>query len=155
MDVTIRNATLEDLPELLEMEQGLIADERPYDPTIRQEPVRYYDLPGMLEDINTKFLVADDGSQILSCGYAFRREPRHYLDHDAYAYFGFMYTLPAYRGRGFNGRIIDGLKEWAAQMGLFEVRLTVYTDNTPAIRAYRKAGFNSHLEEMRLRLERF
>jgi ribosomal protein S18 acetylase RimI-like enzyme len=151
MKVHIREATMADIPTLQSFEQGLIRDERPFDPTIRPDPVHYYNLKGLIEDPETLLVVAEREGEVLSCGYATRRDPRHYLDHDAYAYFGFMYTRPDYRGLGINGQIIEVLKSWAHTRGLSEIRLTVYTENQPAIRAYEKAGFTSHLLEMRLR----
>ncbi len=151
MKVQIREATMADLPTLRSFEQGLIRDERPFDPTIRPDPVHYYDLPGLIQDPGTFLLVAEREGEVLSCGYATRKTPRHYLDHEVYAYFGFMYTRPDYRGLGINGQLVEVLRDWARRQGLLEIRLTVYTDNKPAIRAYQKAGFTAHLLEMRLR----
>ena len=142
-----------DIPTLLSFEQGLIRDERPFDPTIRPDPVHYYDLQGLIEDPGTFLVVAEREGEVLSCGYATRKTPRHYLDHEVYAYFGFMYTRPEYRGKGINGQVLQVLKDWASTQGLSEIRLTVYTDNGPAIRAYQKAGFNPHLIEMRMRID--
>ena len=98
-------------------------------------------------------LVAESEGQVLASGYGIRKQPRHYLDHDAYAYLGFMYTLPEYRGLGINGQIISELRQWAREQGLLEIRLTVYYENLPALRAYEKAGFKPHITEMRLREE--
>jgi len=67
-----------------------------------------------------------------------------------YAYLGFMYTVPEFRGLGVNQRIIEALKKWALTKGLIEIRLTVYGDNIPALRAYEKAGFVKHIVEMRI-----
>jgi GNAT superfamily N-acetyltransferase len=142
---------LEDLPILKEFEQGLIREERPFDPTIRPDPVHYYDLKALVEDSETRFLLVQADGKAVACGYATRKSPRPYLDHTAYAYFGFMYTRPEYRGRGINGQLIGELKKWAHERGLFEMRLTVYPGNTPAVRAYEKAGFDAHLLEMRFR----
>jgi ribosomal protein S18 acetylase RimI-like enzyme len=153
MKVHIREATMADLPVLHSFEQGLIRDERPFDPTIRPDPVHYYDLQGLIEDPGTFLVVAEREGEVLSCGYATRKTPRHYLDHEVYAYFGFMYTRPEYRGLGINGQVIEVLKKWASSQGLSEIRLTVYTENGPAIRAYQKAGFNLHLIEMRMRID--
>ena len=152
MKVHIREARLSDIPTLESFEQGLIRDERPFDPTIRPDPVHYYDLKGLIEDPGTFLVVAEQEGEVLSCGYATRKTPRHYLDHQFYAYFGFMYTRPDYRGLGINGQIIEVLKDWARVQGLSEIRLTVYTGNQPALRAYQKAGFGSHLIEMRMRI---
>ena len=151
MKISLRKATLEDLPALETFEQGLIRDERPFDPTIRPDPVHYYDLKALIEDPDTHFLVAWADGKAVGCGYGTPKTPRPYLDHKAYAYLGFMYTLPKYRGKGINGQIVGALKQWARERGLFEMRLTVYPGNTPAIRAYEKGGFDPHLWEMRFR----
>jgi len=148
--IQIRVATIADLDELLAMEQGIIEAERPYDPTIRTPPVVYYDLKKMLDDDAYYVLVAIADGRIVSSGYATTKKARPYLDHDHYAYLGFMYTLPEYRGRGINGRIVEGLRLWAANEGLEEIRLTVYPENKPAIRAYEKVGFVPHIVEMRI-----
>ena len=153
MKVTLRKAALKDIPVLRQFEQGLIRDERPFDPTIRPDPVHYYDMEALVTDPNTHFLMACIDQRAVASGYATRKTPRHYLDHSAYAYFGFMYTLPEYRGYGINGRIIAALKQWALGQGLQEMRLTVYPGNQPALRAYEKVGFSPHLMEMRLREE--
>jgi GNAT superfamily N-acetyltransferase len=63
-----------------------------------------------------------------------------------------MYTRPEYRRQGINQQIMEVLKVWAREQGLLEIRLTVYRDNLPAIRAYEKAGFREHIVEMRQRL---
>ena len=149
-DILIREATIKDLEPLLEMEQGLISAEKPFDPTIRQPPVVYYDLKSMLQKEAYYVVVAEKDDQIVSSGYATVKPARPYLDHKEYAYLGFMFTLPEYRGRGINSRIVEVLKKWARSKGLFEVRLTVYPENQPAIRAYEKAGFVKHLIEMRI-----
>ena len=45
---------------------------------------------------------------------------------------------------------MESLKNWAYSKEIFEIRLTVYQDNLPAIKAYEKAGFKKHIIEMRL-----
>jgi ribosomal protein S18 acetylase RimI-like enzyme len=148
--IQIREATSEDLSALLSLEQQLIEAERPFDPTVRQPPVVYYDLAQMLSSDAYYVLVVEYDGQIVSCGYGTTKEARPYLDHTQYAYLGFMYTLEEYRGRGINKLIVDALVAWAKTKGIIEIRLTVYQDNIPAIRAYEKAGFVKHLIEMRI-----
>lgn len=149
-EFVIRKAAPGDLEQLLRIEQGLIEAERPFDPTIRQPPLVYYDLKEILEDKTYYVIVAEIQGRIVSSGYATKRPARSYLDHTHYAHLGFMYTLPEYRGKGINGRIIEQLRAWAADQGLKEIRLTVYPENTPAVRAYEKLGFVPHLIEMRI-----
>lgn len=149
-EITLRTATINDLPILLQMEQGVIAAERPFDPTIKQEPVHYYDLGTLLQNDKALVVVAEYENKIIGCGYALEKIGRPYLNHKTYAYLGFMFTLPEFRGRGVNAQIINELKKWAYHMGYNEIRLTVYNDNEPAIRAYEKVGFKKHIIEMRL-----
>jgi ribosomal protein S18 acetylase RimI-like enzyme len=146
---TIRQATIEDLPVLLNFEQELIKAERPFDVTIRPDPVSYYDIKDYILSKEVEVVVAENKTGIVSSGYALPKKARPYLDHSEYAYLGFMYTLPEYRGRGINQKIVSRLIKWSKKKGFKEIRLTVYADNIPAIKAYEKAGFNSHITEMR------
>lgn len=149
--IVIREATMSDKPTLEQFEQRLIEAERPMDPTIRRSAVRYYDMDDLISNPQVHFLVAELGASLVGCGYARPKQARAYLDHATYAYLGFMYTDAPYRGRGINQMIVSRLKEWAVSRGMNEFRLTVYETNTPAIRAYEKAGFERHLIEMRMR----
>ena len=148
----LRDAVLEDLPTLKEFEQEIIRAERPFDPTIRPDPINYYDLADYVAREDVKVVVAEVQGKLVASGYALRKKARHYLDHEDYAYLGYMYTKPEFRGKGIIQKLIEILKQWAKSQGLVEVRLTVYHENLPAIKAYEKSGFKSHLNEMRIRL---
>ena len=150
--ITLRKATPTDIPTLLQFEQDLIITERPFDPTLKQPPIAYYNLPEMITAPHIKLVVAEDNGTIIACGYARIETAKPYLQHRQHAYLGFMYTLPAYRGKGINKIIIDTLKNWSAAQGITELRLVVYHDNAPAIKAYEKAGFIQHKTEMRMPL---
>ncbi|MEO2053679.1 MAG: GNAT family N-acetyltransferase [Allomuricauda sp.] len=147
---SIRTATLEDLPVLLAFEQEIIKAERPFDVTIKEDPVSYYDLGQMIQDSNARVVVAELDGKIVASGYAIPKKARHYLDHEWHAYLGFMYTDENYRGRGINALVVEALKKWSVENGFKEIRLTVYSDNLPAIKAYEKVGFKKHIIEMRL-----
>jgi len=153
-DVRIRDAVESDLATLLTFEQALIQAERPFDPTIRNGHLHYYDLKEFIADKEAKVVVAVVDGQIVSSGFGIAKSARSYLDHEQYAYLGFMYTLPEYRGKGINGKIVEVLANWARKKGLLEVRLTVYQDNDPAIAAYEKVGFKKHIIEMRTSLDK-
>ncbi len=149
-DVRIRDAVEADLPALLQFEQALIEAERPFDPTIRDGRLHYYDLKEYITNKEAKVVVAMNNGQIVSSGFGIPKAARTYLNHEQYAYLGFMYTLPVFRGKGINGKIMEVLVAWAKSKGLSEVRLTVYQDNVPAIAAYEKVGFKKHIIEMRM-----
>jgi len=55
-----------------------------------------------------------------------------------------MYVVPEYRAKGVINKIINYLKAWAAAQNLNELRLEVYTENEPAVKAYEKRNENKH-----------
>ncbi|WP_127141077.1 GNAT family N-acetyltransferase [Flagellimonas marinaquae] len=148
--VTVRAASLDDLPVLLNFEQEIIKAERPFDVTIKSGTISYYDIGDMIQDTESHVVVAEAEGKIIASGYAIPKQARHYLNHEWYAYLGFMYTDVAYRGMGINGQIVEELKQWSYAKGFQEIRLTVYNDNVSAIHAYEKVGFKKHIIEMRL-----
>jgi len=147
--IHIRPATTADLPILLQFEQGVITAERPMDPTIKEGPIHYYDLPAMIASPDIQLVVAELDGHLIASGYARIETGRHYLKHTHHAYLGFMYVDPAHRGKGVNGLIIDALRQWASTRHITELRLDVYVVNEAAIHAYEKAGFIRHLLQMR------
>lgn len=151
-NLIIRDALAADLDVLLKFEQEIIKAERPFDPSIKKGPVNYYNLEAYIATNEVKVLVAQVQDQIVASGYALQKKARHYLDHEDYSYLGFMYCEPEFRGKGIIQKLIEELKIWSLGQGLTEVRLTVYQDNLPAVKAYEKSGFKSHINEMRIRL---
>ena len=149
-NVKVRTATLDDLAILLEFEQGVISAERPFDSTLKEDPIAYYDLKALILNENASIVVAESEGKVIGSGYALIKPARHYLDHEYYSYLGFMFTLPDFRGKGVNTKIIENLRQWSVSKGLKEIRLTVYSDNYIAIKAYEKVGFKKHMIEMRL-----
>lgn len=148
-NITIRTANITDLDQLLIFEQDLIKTERPFDPTLKPDPINYYDLKAMINAPDVELVIAETDNRIIASGYVRTEKSKHYLKHKLYAYLGFMYVLPEYRGRGINRLVLDRLNDWAAAQGLTELRLEVYYKNISAIKAYEKFGFKSHMVEMR------
>ena len=152
-NIVIRKASFKDLDQLLIFEQGVIKAERPFDPTLKPDPINYYDLKAMLTASHVHLVVGELDGKIIASGYARIEKSKSYLKHDQHAYLGFMYVLPEYRGKGINKLILGHLKDWALSQGLTELRLEVYSENSSAIKAYEKFGFKSHMLEMRYNLD--
>jgi GNAT superfamily N-acetyltransferase len=148
----IRPATLEDMPTLLSFELGIINTERPFDPTLKPDPIHYYDLESLIKSHDAIVLIAELDGQLIGSGYADIRISKPYYQHERYAYLGFMYVSPEYRGMQIIHMILDALKEWCKTKQVFELRLEVYAQNLPAIKAYIKAGFSYNLIEMGMRI---
>jgi GNAT superfamily N-acetyltransferase len=152
-EITTRKATLDDLGTLRRFEQGVISAERPFDPTLKEGRINYYDLEHMIGSPDVELLVAEIGGELVGSGYARIESAKDYLAHTQHAYLGFMYVEPMHRGKGINKIIIAALKEWSLSKKITELRLEVYYDNIPAISAYEKFGFKKHMIEMRMGLE--
>lgn len=152
MEPIVRKATLEDVPVLLEFEQGLIKAERPMDETIKDGKISYYDVSEFIKNDDSELYVVELNGEIVASGYAKIKPDRHYLKHAKQGYLGFMFVPETHRGKGYNKLIIDALKAWCRERQVFEIRLDVYDVNHSAIRAYEKAGFKKHLITMRMNL---
>ncbi|MFI4891219.1 MAG: GNAT family N-acetyltransferase [Steroidobacterales bacterium] len=148
-EIAIRRATVADLDALLRFQQGVLAAERPFDPTIADGPVQYYDIQALLASDQVLFVIAEGSAGAVGCGFTRIEPAKRYLKHATHAYLGLMYVDPACRGQSVIGKIIDALKQWARSRGVTELRLEVYAGNTAAIRAYGKAGFEPLMVEMR------
>ena len=152
-DIKIRSAQPEDLPTLLGFEQGIIRAERPYDHTLKPDPISYYDVSALIAAEDAEVAVAELDGQLIGSGYARRKPSRPYLTPSEHAFIGFLYVAPEHRGKGVNKRVLEHLFAWAKANNLPDVHLTVYPGNAPAVRAYEKAGFDPYLLEMRMTLD--
>lgn len=150
MNYIIRKARLEDLPTLLEFEQGIINAERPMDPTIKDGKINYYDISELITSDKSGVFVVEIDNEIVASGYAKIKGDRHYLKHKKIGYLGFMFVPEDHRGKRLNKLIVDALLKWCKERSIFEIRLDVYDVNSGAIKAYEKVGFIKHMIQMRL-----
>ncbi len=147
-----REATEQDLKILLEFEQGIVTAERPFNSTLIEGEIHYYDLKHLIQSQDATVIVAEENNEIIASGYALiKKAEKDYYQFKEYAYLGFMYVKPEYRGKGINKVITDELIFWSKSRGINEVRLDVYAQNESAVKAYEKAGFEPHLLTMRLK----
>ncbi|MGH1519801.1 GNAT family N-acetyltransferase [Chryseobacterium sp. JK1] len=147
-----REATKEDLQVLLAFEQGMVSAERPFNSTLIDGEIHYYDLNEFINSPDAILIVAEENDEIVASGYALiKKSEKEYNTFKKYAYLGFMYVKPEYRGKGINKIITDELLHWSKTKGVSEVRLDVYAQNESAIKAYKKAGFEPLFLTMRLK----
>lgn len=151
-EVVLRPACVADLETLERFQQGIVSAERPFDPLLREGDVRYYDIATMLSDPDVRLLIAESENRPIGCAFARIDVPKPWLRHAREAYLGLMFVEPAWRGRGVNARLLAALAQWCRTRNVDELRLDVYAENAPAVRAYRKAGFRPSMVEMRMRL---
>ncbi len=152
--MTIRPATIEELPILLDFEQKIIEAERPMDPTLIQDKkISYYNVEDYILSDHTEFVVTEIEGEIVGSGYGQIRDRKEFFKQKQLGYIGFIYVKDQHRGKGVSQEIIKYLCDWFKSKNLEEIRLTVYDQNPRAIRAYEKVGFEKHLIEMRVNLK--
>jgi len=150
--VQIRKAIESEIEILLIFEKEIINTERPFDNTLKDGEIHYYDLIELIRSEKAEVLVAVVNNEIVGSGYAKILRADVFQKYSEYAYLGFMYVKPGFRGQGINQKILNGLVDWAKGQSLTEIRLEVYDKNTKAKNSYLKAGFTPHLLEMRLEI---
>ena len=150
--IEIRPALMSEIEVLLSFEQAIIATERPFDNTLKEGHINYYDLRALILSKKSEVLVAITENKIVGSGYAQILPAKKYQKHKEYAYLGFMYVDAMYRGMGINQKIIAKLVDWSKKQNVKEIRLEVYNENKIALNAYLKVGFVPNLVEMRLDL---
>jgi GNAT superfamily N-acetyltransferase len=151
--IAVRRASLRDLGVILRFQQGVVDAERPYDSTLKDGAIRYYDFEQLLNSEQVYFVIAEVDGAAIGCGFARIDTAKPYVKHDRLGYLGLMFVEPEYRCRGVNSAVIVDLKRWCRSQGVRELRLEVYPGNASAVKAYEKAGFMPQMLEMRAPLD--
>ena len=152
MNIEIRKAKEIEINTLLDFEKSIIEVERHFDNTLKDSEIHYYDLIELINSEKAEVLVAVLNNEIVGSGYAKILPAKNYQKYNEYAYLGFMYVKPEFRGQGINRQILKKLIEWTKDKNLIEVRLQVYNENLTAKNAYLKAGFKANFLEMRMEI---
>ena len=98
-----REATDQDLEILLEFEQGVVSAERPFNSTLIEGEIHYYDLNNLMLSSDATVIVAEENNEIIASGYALiKKAEKNYNQFKEYAYFGFMYVKPEHREKETN-----------------------------------------------------
>ena len=136
--IEIRPALIAEIDILLRFEQGIIKAERPFDNTLKEGFINYYDLKELILSEKSEVLVAVIENKIVGSGYAQILPAKKYQKYKEYAYLGFMYVETLYRGNGINQKIIAALIDWSKKQNIAEIRLDVYHQNKIAVMPMKK-----------------
>lgn len=152
MNLKFHTATLDDLELLQAFEQVLLSQVKQIEPSINQSgPLNYHDLPKLIQEENTKILIASVGGNPVGCGLAKIQDNRSLYTHTQYGDIGFMYVKDEFQKMGIGRAIIDELKKWLKQQGIKEAQLSVYTNNE-AIGFYETCGFRPFMCQMKMEI---
>ena len=90
MEIITRPAKPSDIHALLAFETGIIEAERPFDTTLKEGEIHYYDLLELIHSPKAEVLVAVVGDELVGSGYAKILQAKPYKKYSEYAYLGFM-----------------------------------------------------------------
>jgi GNAT superfamily N-acetyltransferase len=63
-----------------------------------------------------------------------------------------LWVLPAHRGLGVGGLLVEAFLDWARELGAAYAVVTAFTANPTALRLYERHGFGPHTVTLRSRL---
>ena len=152
LPIIIRPATINDLKDLLNFEQGIVEAERPMDPFLKEGKMVYYDIPALIKEPETYLAVAVCNMELVGCGYVSIENSRGYHKNNKNGYVGFMYVKPTFRGNKISTIVLASLKAWAKTKEIKELRLDVYHNNPSAIKSYERFGFKNSMIHMRMEI---
>ena len=132
MEIKIRPAKEEEIEILLEFEKGIVETERPFDITLKDGEIHYYDLLELIRSPESEVVVAEISGQLVGSGYAQIRKADLFLKHRHFAYLGFIYVRSAFRGKGINQLLLEALITWAKSKGVSEIGLMYMIENIVA-----------------------
>ncbi|ALD21478.1 GNAT family N-acetyltransferase [Hymenobacter sp. DG25A] len=144
--VTIRPATLEDIPTIIELAEAT------WEPTYRfiisREQIEYM-YRVIYTPVSLQRQIAEEGHTFLllyadghPAGYAsFSRQPTHEALYKLHK----IYLLPSHQGQGLGHHLIQAVEEATSQLGGHTLELNVNRYN-PAIAFYERQGFQRHQE---------
>ena len=148
----IRPVKKEEISLLIKFEQELVEFERPFDSTLKDEKISYYDISSKINSKDSCVLIAEVNDEIVGSGFLDIVKAKPFLKHNYFGSLGFFYVKQEWRGRGINKAILKELVKWAKKRNVYEIRLQVYDKNTDAKSVYFKYGFEPTLLEMRLKI---
>lgn len=140
-ELTIRETTIQDEPELLRM-MRLLAEQEPgkiqFDESAARATLRrFLSLPAF----GRVWLLCEGnlsvGYIVLTIGFSFE-----FHGHDAFI--DELYIDAAFRRRGYGKRAVTFLEEKARGMGVNAIHLEVDRGNNPAFELYRRTGYEDH-----------
>ena len=156
MNITIRKAVIKDTDKIIELLEGIALLHHEGRPDLFKTGTKKYDkqqLKTLFKDENRPVFVAvDELDQVV--GYCFCI----IVNNEAHAVFNEFSTLyiddfcvdANYRGAGIGKKLMHFVKEFAKEIGVYNIDLNVWEFNESAIRFYESCGFSTQRRRMEI-----
>lgn len=146
-DITIRKATIEELPTIQKLSNTLGEQSYSFDNDLSlnwantDEGEKYY--RAKIAEEKGVCLVAEKNNEILGFASgtihdpdAWRLVKRVEVDN--------VFVSEKFRGQGIGKLLIDGMKQWGKEVGAKRIILNAFTDNVKAVAFYQREGFSPY-----------
>jgi len=144
VDIQIREATIDELPALLELNQKIFVKNPQFDRdlildfSLTPEGIEYFKKEFKRED--GCFLFAEQNGKLIgyvnggSKKFAHRKSKYFEIDN--------LGVIPEEKGKGIGKLLLDKILEWAKRKDYQKIYLNCYAKNSEALSFYKKSGFN-------------
>ncbi len=155
--MVIRKATLDDLERVKDLKLQAKASEARYNTSLgplaenRERYVRY-----LREDLASEdraVFVAIDGGEAVGIITGRIHTTLPIRVHREQGNISNLFVASHYRGRGVAGKLVEELLRWFRGKAIADVYLGVHCGNAPALKTFRKLGFQDYLIEFKKDIE--
>jgi GNAT superfamily N-acetyltransferase len=157
MDVQIRRATLDDIPELSRLVAALAAWEESLDSRARFDWDGIRDAPNWLKLVLNRehhaiWVATSDGRLVGHLWIRLKRQADGALP-QSIGYISQAFMEEAFRGRGLMKPMLEEAFEWFRNLGITVITLSVLHRNWVGATAWHRLGFSDWREERRMELK--
>ena len=140
--VLIRNATIDDVAELVELRRTFTFEDLAHDRAVRGDFEQAFAriVRSGIESGEWVVWVAEVDGAIVSHVFVgtIEKIPRPIVEHEAIGYVTNVYTRPEYRARGIGGRVLDAVTAWALESN---IELLLVWPSEASFAHYERHGF--------------
>ena len=152
MEITIREATMEDMPSMLKLWTKLMEFHRTlsthFELADDAENVWESFVRKQLDELNSLLIVAEFSGSIVGFSLASIQSNIPVFKINKYGVIYDLFVEETFRGRGIGRKIFDFAREWFEQNGVEHLQVSVAHHNPVAQRFWHAMGFTNYLDRL-------
>ncbi|MBC8230050.1 GNAT family N-acetyltransferase [bacterium] len=152
MEITIRKATMKDMPSVLKLWTKLMEFHRTlskhFEPADDAEKVWESYVRKQLDESNSLLIVAEVSSNIVGFSLASIQANIPVFKIDKYGVIYDLFVEETFRGRGIGRKIFDFAREWFEQNGVEHLQVSVAHHNPVAQKFWHAMGFTNYMDRL-------
>lgn len=145
MNIQIRQATIQDMPVLLQLGKKLHEVELEFEPLLSYSEEAAKDrYTQELSNNNALFLIADIDSQPIGYLYAHADKIGYFSTDKLECEIKVVYLKENARGKGISKQLINACIEWAKTKDVFRIKAGIYQQNEASLTSFQEYGFRPY-----------